>query len=102
MCGRVSRGNQRQMDHQETLLMVMTAFVILAAVAMVFGAAMLFGMWKSAVENWSSAPHFGQWSLRPLMISPRWPVSVSPMGLGKSVAQVLHFTKRVGTFLAEH
>lgn len=36
------------MDHQETLLMVMTAFVILAAIAMVFGAAMLFGMWKSA------------------------------------------------------
>jgi ABC-type transporter Mla subunit MlaD len=29
--------------------MVMTAFVILAAVAMAFGAAMLFGMWKSAV-----------------------------------------------------
>jgi hypothetical protein len=37
------------MDHQETLLTVMTAFVVLAAIAMAFGAAMLFGMWKSAV-----------------------------------------------------
>jgi hypothetical protein len=36
------------MDHQETLLLVMTAFVILAAIAMAAAAGMLFGVWKSA------------------------------------------------------
>jgi hypothetical protein len=38
------------MDHQETLLTVMTVFVILTAIAIAAAAAMLFGLWKSASE----------------------------------------------------